>query len=918
MRKSGHKLLEAPVSWKSLQRIFHQKFGGDEGLDNIAKSLNFNNFQEFYNDVYKRLYKDEGGKKYEPSIVELNKIFKFLLEKPEIYKSIANNISYYGYLRYFGNDEIFDNLTKIKSADDFLVFFRSINPPELGDLARELHEHQRLKKVYEDSNIDIYQVNEFEDLCNVLAKGTTWCVQKTYYYNQYSYGPEGTGSKFFIIVMKREWFNQKKRILKKYALTVSKILLDEEVVSFLKKYRDFSSLIKLHWHKAEKLYLTRLTNIYDYNSSYNINTFMWSLYKAIADPERRRKYDNYWVNNDIQLNGNILKYYSEEYDLRDKSQKADIFDEFTYQIEKILENQRFLYDFVKNKMTDEFIENFMLSVKSHFMYNNDLFAILEDSKVVPKKILYDPVYSEFTNNNQTVKFANFSILPEPYHSLLKNFDIYNIYQLYNKFKTNLDKKCEEPDSGGCPEIDEAYINFIRNNKKRIKKEILTMYEIFYNDFVLPLEVINDRLNDYFNDTYKTLENTIRVSDLEISKLESYKDYLYFVGQGRKDKSNEIKEADFKKYDIYYITSPELDSFVIFKTLNDKNLTSVLNEFEYYLGDFENSAPSNFLKASERKEDLKKYHSFFYNKLKNIDITNIDYITTLNYSMPAHEFKIQGMGSFARALERCYKHKDIVNKLHEIVINPANEIYTVENMYDLRTLVIDLYEIAPPIDIFLASIEKNKTLTEKEIRTLVSIYLLNLYFINNKFSILNNFSSSDLIKKVFKYVSNKSNIFFPEISLRNLNVGLFGNHGDIIKVWEKIKDSGLKFVKNFDKIVDYFNAIKDLNEKFNNIVFVKGDSDFILDATNTFDGIIKKFITTKKDSDNYVISFSGDISFGEETEFINKIIDILIYLRKRDWDLDEYIRQLNLYLQELGEGGAEGLEDLEDLENEDEQ
>lgn len=236
-------LLEAPVSWKTIQKAFLSKYG-EEGLDKIAKSIKFNNFQEFYQDVYDILYKNMGGKKYEPTSTELIKIFKFLLESPKTYKIIKPFLGIYGHYRYLGNAEVFDKLIKVKTSDEFIDFISKLENPLVGDLAINYDEYL---KVYSTSDIDVYYMPDHESMEPVCV-GTTWCTKEQGMFDYYSKSTE-----FYVIISKKEWYEQKSGTRKKYALRLPHIISNPDIA---KSEAALMKLINLNEEEFSKIFLS--------------------------------------------------------------------------------------------------------------------------------------------------------------------------------------------------------------------------------------------------------------------------------------------------------------------------------------------------------------------------------------------------------------------------------------------------------------------------------------------------------------------------------------------------------------------------------------------------------------------------------------------------------------------------------------
>lgn len=491
-------LQEAPVSWKTIQKSFanSKEIGGPEGLDNISKLAGFNSFKEFYDDVYKTLYRDEGGQKYEPSATELIKIFKFLLKIPEQYRDwVKNQLYVYGGHRYRNDTKVFDSLIKLQTLNDFEHFLRSLKQLS-GD--KTLLDNDS-NKVYSDSNIDIYEINAFKEI-KPFCKGTTWCVNELYYYNLYT---KEKNTKFYIVVSKKEWYNQKEGIRKKYSLRVPK-LIDNNII-FNKKFI-IEELLK---NNDQFFNLNVIIN----NTLPDIKGEILSILSSIKSSK---------IHNNFENKQKIENYFT-------------VFEKYI--------------NLIKSNKLREYI-------RSHVKITSTIVNYLKERSkskaIVVFKRIKPMLQNEFTNNNQNISIKNFDILPEPYHSMLQNFPPYqkivqnssknnfiNNYQetieslllseddlkdivaeiiemkILEKneksliFKDYMIKEVDKNDSDALLVYDYFFGNIINQNEYYLIKKagVDELYSfVTFNDF--EYKEFTDRVNKDFLNRFKPILNTV--------------------------------------------------------------------------------------------------------------------------------------------------------------------------------------------------------------------------------------------------------------------------------------------------------------------------------------------------------------------------------------------------------------------------
>lgn len=505
-------LQEAPVSWKTIQKAFinNKEIGGPEGLDNISKLAGFNNFQEFFEDVYKTLYRDEGGQKYEPSVMELTKIFKFLLKVPEEYKRwIQKQLNIYGDYRYKNDTEIFDSLVKIKNLDEFKDFLYS-----LSNLDSDVPDG--VEKVYSDSDIDIYEIKTHKEV-ESFCKGTTWCIKEQGWYDRYT---KEKNTKFYIIVSRKEWYNQTEGVRKKYALRIHKSIDnvkssgDDLFVNFIRE------VLKKNDHFFYAILESTIPlNIKD--EIYNILSIKWSedVYEAVLDTSAHIQ-----VNYD---NKEKIKNYFTVFEKYINFIRSNKLEEYLKQVIKL---NGAIINYLKQELTSKvFIDNILDKFKTTVQEN------------------------EFTNNNQNVRIRDFDQLPEPYHSMLKNFPPYQrMIQIRNKVSDNYENLFDSFFSS------EDYLKTVI--AETLEDRILEKNE---NSF---LEKVYDKLVKYFS----------IIEDIEKNKgyVKASKNYMISpVDRNDIDAllvTSSFFDEETKDNDYYLIKGIETDELYCFTTLNDNH------------------------------------------------------------------------------------------------------------------------------------------------------------------------------------------------------------------------------------------------------------------------------------------------------------------------------------------------------------
>lgn len=378
----------------------------------------------------------------------------------------------------------------------------------------------------------------------------------------------------------------------------------------------------------------------------------------------------------------------------------------------------------------------------------------------------------------------------------------------------------------------------------------------------------------------------------IIKVETPEDYNKLVS------TNELDQPDFDKYDIYYI-----DSFKsIFKIFNKQHLKQVLDEFERCKTLFENSDQYKLITALKTGQDidLEKYHEIFSKVVKNVKALKLTESVLKYIYYDSAMFSLYDIHDFVLAYDDILIRKEVLEKLHNILTKDINELYTPKNANKLITFIQDLKRVYRNIDYFLFSMENGPTAkklrNKKDFQDLVETYFLNLNVANNKLLVMGpegiESSLSLFMKKILKFVANRNTRsrplkVQPNLDTKVLNIGVFSRREDV--VWEAIQNENLEFIHNYKKILEYLDFFEEYDSGVKNILFVKGDIDFI------------KVISPKQSVNNYVfnnfflkdeitdiskillISVSGKLNFGspKHEEFVNKVIDTLYILFEKN-------------------------------------
>lgn len=865
-------IFEAPVSWKTIQKAFLSKYG-EEGLNNIAKSIDFNNFQDFYQDVYKTLYKDQGGRKYEPSFMELIKIFKFLLDEPENYKQQKQAINKYGYLRYLGNEEVVQALIKIKTKEEFNQFLENVLTYEAGDVFFNYEE--RLKKVYSDSNIDIFHVPRYTS-CPEIFNGTTWCIKEKEWFSNYSIDQN---SLFYIIVSKKEWYEQNKGIRKKYALRINRDILDPKIDEFVDKFKTIEDFYKaINFNVKAALFDKFLENL----KTINYRKF-YDVLKDELTPEEKSIHKNLEYsfihgldiillqNNLLHIGKNVFDETDATYDLNDYSKKTQ---KALKKVLEYLDSGSILLDKIKEKIEDDqMIKQFLLLPNlSNYYYIHSIYQDIISSKF---DILRSSTETEFTNNNQNVRFVNFFQLPEPYHTMLKNFDI---YRKINRAKIigEVNHLEREQHVKMFSEMIESYFDVMKEDvKNQIKAE--------FNLMIDQLQGIIKRLKKYFNKEQEQNDLTLTINDLNITRINDKTEYYSILGN---DHANREFANNFKDYEYYYITDSDKNIYFV-KVLNEEiysNLRQKIEEVkEEILQNDLIKLVTNFKENNISGSEAKRI-------IKNFAAKNLNNVTL---NSQAIQFKVDFLLFYDDIISLVASHQDFFGSLspdekdlyEKIMENQDTVEITEENKNSIIKITKFLKNIRYELNDFKFNVIAGIDLKYIDLQTLIYTYILNAYKYENISKIFD-LKSSEFIDKMISFVSKthySNDLYFDFLDYSSIGIRSFTSTWEkTTSVWNKLSDLNLKFVKQIKELREYIKFFDEIYYTLlRELVFIVTFDDVnninILDENgkqnykgSKIEHIIKNITLTYGFLERIIISFGiNDIKFN-----IDNIEDVI--------------------------------------------
>lgn len=940
-------LLEAPVSWKTIQKAFLPKYGA-ERLEIIAKANKFNNFKEFYDDVYETLYKDEGGRKYEPPFMELNKIFKFLLEDKTLYHNIKLGLWNYGYLRYFGENDLFDKLIQIKTKEEFEKFFYELQTRKLGDLKIG---QQGYSKVYSDSNIDIYKVDQHEEMCEQLSAGTTWCVRKKSWFERYS----RLDSIFYVIVSKKEWFEQKKGIRKKYALRVNKNFYTKEVIDFVKSYTNVYDLFKKS-NFFKKLYPIVIETTSSFTDEELLEIYYYFAELITPPPPQKNSPKllkeiidflgyNITFSKFVYLEGNKLKHYflfnGNQEDINISIENADKLKNIRDKLQNMINIVNNVNEALKSNGSDALFEAFLQEkmlkyVKRRFFNAKDVNRktvenYLLNFNIVPKNffgVSNSTRSYEFTNNNQNVRYITNKRLPDPYHSMLKHFDVYNHVVRSNEIYTEIDSiankffmpAVENEEDEEVKLVNNEFIDLLLENKETLKNLCFGTIKNKIEDILIkPFSVIIKKIDEVLNPENERKHDIVYFDNLSVIKMDTLEDYMYYVGTNPRPPSNQ----EFSDYCFYLIQEKDSNAQGVFKYFKEHKEAEVLNKLEE-TNDFliNNELFNTIIKYDGSKPiSIDKIRNLFSDKFSNIDVRKFDHNKV---SWPWSTELTGLLKTFIETYpENISDFDNVINRYDYFDPDDLNELYDLLNF---------LKRIKDDADDFLEHfnyIRKTnpKKLKYQDFSYLMYTYVLNLYS-----------DSSNLLVKMLSSpqhlnIEDMYNIILtiPPHHLSSLKKFEIPNFFEIGLIeskyvdffWKTLKNSNLKFIKMYNKILNDFKLIAENFVYIKHIIF-KYDDDFEINTDSNF--VNKYFEELDGNDDNFVVISipHRNVTFTEDDEKkLESLFSFLyhLYEHKRDvydiiYDFESIINQFEDAEEEEPEEEEE--EDFNEDEDEDEE
>lgn len=309
-----------------------------------------------------------------------------------------------------------------------------------------------MKAMYSNSKFDFYHTTSFKQI-KKLAEGTNWYVQEPEGYKEY----KDWGLEFFVAVSKDFWFDIKHgKVQDKYLFILPSLVIKKR---FLKKVEKASTPENIESLKKEletKRDLVEI-NVQDaFNSS--------DLYKPILYQSKFND-GNGVVYNLYELIAQLLSisveedrlYYGYGYERLyignpDHEDKLRLIKELIEKGLEILENDNG-EPYLKNLLNeyDEYFRSLTKESKMRLLQTVDVpFASLyyayertgiqlirRDRRILREYVMYNPISPDvhycldnthFMNSDQTVMIRKFRDgLPEPYHSMMADFPVYQTY-----------------------------------------------------------------------------------------------------------------------------------------------------------------------------------------------------------------------------------------------------------------------------------------------------------------------------------------------------------------------------------------------------------------------------------------------------------------------------------------------------------
>lgn len=893
-------LQEAPVSWKTIKKSFLQKYG-EEGLDNIAKSINFNSFREFYDDVYNTLYKDEGGQKYEPASTELIKIFKFLLENPKDYESIKTKLHLYGLLRYFGRLHV-DSLALIKNYFQFKQFLNNLEEPE-GDLKVN---YQKYEKIYSDQRFDYYRIRNYEEMKDICV-GTTWCVKEESWYETYT---SRKGSVFFTAVAKNDWFSQNEFFKKKYSFRLPKIIFSDNEIE----------------QKIEKIASLKDSNIGSLIDSENIDNFLrlyWyyllnvTTYKDFYE-EIKSAHKTNLIKADKYHPTGTLTYDGIPYPIiyRNKDRIESILEKLKETVKTVetISGPNIVNDFEKEM--DKYFATFPNTDKMikiiNDVNNNNFWLLKKEFKDFLKKTDNDFKESEFNNNNQNIRIANFDKLPDPYHTMFKDFPP---YKKYLKVREKLYENIEI--------IEEKINEFITYH---IKFGVIKDYIKF--NIITMLENVKRKRVDYYKEIINYVEDEIEKFDIsdkmteidhfKVFEIKSKYDFKYFTDEPMSDVWDENSN-------FYYIEDTKNKNEFIFKMFKNDVYNEVISRLELFFKNM-NIDIDLFKNPEGGVSDGQFWESHFDKRLSEISPNNLKGFhaaikeqilnTTNSLSSKVYkeiDVKKNNLSNYTNSIVRIIEFynslfkPDLDLERFKVIIDHINDL---DRLYENEEDKVGKYEQ----DLLLVShinshIFNSSTYSHISWRILKNDddrlnFIKSLILTSLSKQLLFDFESNKFGIKDYSKVSIEGNaIFFNYDDSNDLLAG--GTEIGVVKTWTShlsLKDEELKvfdFINKYNKLETLLRALMNMTLLVNNMKFfflVQKEDDISFDRKyNNISNILDELFYLYRTSNNYfrvILAFDDNII--KTTEPMQRFVYMLKLINEKGVDFFSYFYEFFKY------------------------
>jgi len=171
-------LLENIISPKTILKMFVQAGYDESVLNEIAKKYNESSFENLYNKIYEKVsFRATDSEKYEPKLMEMYKIMKFLVDYKDKYN--LEMFDYYGMSQMMRYSEKLLKSSSVEEIKDVLenAYKKAVYTD--FSLMKGKYPSKNVKLYYQDEKVDVYEILDAKDIClKRLGAGTNWCTAR--------------------------------------------------------------------------------------------------------------------------------------------------------------------------------------------------------------------------------------------------------------------------------------------------------------------------------------------------------------------------------------------------------------------------------------------------------------------------------------------------------------------------------------------------------------------------------------------------------------------------------------------------------------------------------------------------------------------------------------------------------------------